>query len=171
MTTEEYNQCVDEYSDGVYRFILHNLRDEDKAKDIVQDSFIKLWEKVSEVDYKKARSYIFTTAYHTMIDAIRREKKMTNFVDIEYSQASNNKEYLGLKEILRNAVNRLPEIQRSVVLLRDYEGYSYEEIGEITGLNESQVKVYIYRARLFLKEFIGSLENVMWKSSMFNVQG
>jgi RNA polymerase sigma-70 factor (ECF subfamily) len=45
--------------------------------------------------------------------------------------------------------------------LRDYEGYSYEEIGKITGLNESQVKVYIYRARLNLKEYIGSLENVV----------
>jgi len=68
---------------------------------------------------------------------------------------------LGLKELLKEAVNRLPEIQKSVILLRDYEGYSYEEIGEITGLNESQVKVYIYRARLFLKEYIGSLENVI----------
>jgi RNA polymerase sigma-70 factor (ECF subfamily) len=161
MTTEEYNKCVDDYSDGVYRFVLHNIRDEDKAKDIVQDSFIKMWEKVGDVDYKKARSYIFTTAYHTMIDTIRRDKKLTSFEDIEYNQSSGSKEYLGLKEIVRDAVNKLPEIQRSVVLLRDYEGYSYEEIGEITGLTESQVKVYIYRARVFLKEYIGSLENVM----------
>jgi len=161
MTTEEYNKCVDEFSDGVYRFILHNIRDEDAAKDIVQDSFVKMWEKVGDIDYKKARSYLFTTAYHTMIDAIRRYKKQTSFENIEYNQPADNKEYLGLKEILNDAVNRLPEMQRSVILLRDYEGYSYEEIGEITGLNESQVKVYIYRARVFLKEYIGSLENVM----------
>jgi len=130
-------------------------------KDIVQDSFIKMWDKVAEIDNKKARSYLFTTAYHTMIDTIRREKKFTSFEGVEYNQPSQSKEYLGLKEILRDAVNKLPEIQRSVVLLRDYEGYSYEEIGEITGLNEPQVKVYIYRARVFLKEYIGSLENVM----------
>ena len=55
----------------------------------------------------------------------------------------------------------MPEIQRSVVMLRDYEGYSYDEIGEICNLNESQVKVYIYRARLFLKEYIGSMERVI----------
>ena len=161
MTTEEYNKCVDSHSDGVYRFVLHNIHDEDKAKDIVQDSFIKMWEKVGDIDFTKARSYLFTTAYHTMIDFIRREKKLTSFEDIEYTQPSYSNEYLGLKEILKEAVNRLPEIQRSVVLLRDYEGYSYEEIGEITGLNESQVKVYIYRARLFLKEYIGSMENVI----------
>jgi RNA polymerase sigma-70 factor (ECF subfamily) len=62
---------------------------------------------------------------------------------------------------LDKALNTLNEIQRSVILLRDYEGYSYEEIGEITGSNESQVKVYIYRARLALKQYIGSLENVL----------
>jgi len=161
MTTGEYNKCVDDHSDGVYRFVLHNIHDEDKAKDIVQDSFIKIWEKVGDIDFSKARSYLFTTAYHTMIDTIRREKKITRFDDIEHGHPSYNKEYLGLKEILKDAVNKLPEVQRSVVLLRDYEGYSYEEIGEITSLNESQVKVYIYRARLFLKEYIGSLENVM----------
>ena len=161
MTTEEYNKCVDDHSDGVYRFILHNIKDEDKAKDVVQDAFVKTWEKAVEIDYKKAKSYIFTAAYHTMIDIIRREKKFTDFESIAYSQQAASKEYLGLKEILRDAVNRLPEVQRSVVLLRDYEGYSYEEIGEITGLKESQVKVYIYRARLFLKEYIGSLENVI----------
>ena len=66
-----------------------------------------------------------------------------------------------LQQVLHNAVNRLPEIQRTVVLLRDYEGYSYEEIGEITGLNESQVKVYIFRARAYLKSYIGSLEKVI----------
>jgi RNA polymerase sigma-70 factor (ECF subfamily) len=48
-----------------------------------------------------------------------------------------------------------------VLLLRDYEGYNYEQIGEITGLNESQVKVYIYRARIAMKEYLVSLENVI----------
>ena len=62
---------------------------------------------------------------------------------------------------LEKALNKLPEIQKSVVLLRDYEGYSYEEIGEICGLKESQVKVYIFRARTFLKNYIGSIEKVV----------
>lgn len=161
MTTAEYNKCVDDHSDGVYRFILKNIKDEDKAKDVVQDSFVKMWDKVSEISYEKSRSYLFTTAYHTMIDQIRRDKKTSSFEDISYSAYADNKEYLGLKEILNEAVSKLPEIQRSVVLLRDYEGYSYEEIGEITNLSESQVKVYIYRARVFLKEYIGCLENVI----------
>jgi RNA polymerase sigma-70 factor (ECF subfamily) len=66
-----------------------------------------------------------------------------------------------LSEIITLAIERLPEIQRTVIMLRDYEGYSYKEIGEITNLNESQVKVYIYRARVALKDYIGSLEKVI----------
>jgi len=96
-----------------------------------------------------------------MIDLIRREKKLTPFDDINNEDYSHNEQFSDLNEILHKAINQLPEIQRSVVLLRDYEGYSYEEIGEITGLNESQVKVYIFRARAFLKNYIGSLERVL----------
>ena len=161
MTTTEYNLCVDEFADGVYRFILKNIKDEDKAKDVVQDSFIKIWDKVADITYEKARSYLFTTAYHTMIDQIRREKKQTIMDDAFLKNLTTENYYSDLKEVLDAALEKLPEIQKSVILLRDYEGYSYEEIGEITNLNESQVKVYIYRARLFLKNYIGELESVI----------
>ncbi|MFO8235092.1 MAG: RNA polymerase sigma factor [Bacteroidales bacterium] len=161
MTVKEYNQCVDYFSDNVYRFILKSIKNEEKAKDIIQETYEKLWVRAGEVSYKKAKSYIFTTAYHTMIDSIRKDSKLTNLNEIDYDQHITNNQYNGLNEILEQALSRLPEIQRSVILLRDYEGYSYDEIGLITNLNESQVKVYIYRARLTLKQFIGSLETVL----------
>ena len=161
MTISEYNSCVDHYADGMYRFILKNFRDEDKSKDIVQDSFVKLWEKVSEVSYEKAKSYLFTTAYHTMIDVIRKEKFQEETQPLFDYQPAMETGFSDVKEVLDQALRLLPEIQRSVILLRDYEGYSYQEIGEITQLNESQVKVYIYRARVFLKNYIGKLENVI----------
>ena len=66
-----------------------------------------------------------------------------------------------LKEVLDAALATLPSIQRSVVLLRDLEGYTYEEIAELTGLNLAQVKVYIYRGRTALKEYIGQLDLVL----------
>ena len=66
MTTAEYNSCADLYSDGVYRFILKNIKDKDTAQDIVQESYVRMWERVKEVSYEKARAYLFTTAYHTM---------------------------------------------------------------------------------------------------------
>lgn len=158
MTVEEYNLCVDRFSDGVYRFILKSLRDKDKARDVVQDSFEKLWVNAKEVNFEKAKSYIFTTAYHTMIDLIRREKKSVSFDSISPGDFAHSDQYSDLHEILNVAIAKLPDVQKSVVILRDYEGYSYTEIAEITGLNESQVKVYIYRARMFLKTYIGSIE-------------
>lgn len=162
MTITEYNLCVEEYSDRIYRFILKNLGNSDAAQDIVQDTFAKLWEKHDNVDFLKAKSYLFTAAYHTMIDMIRKEKRVTDMSEVEpYLIEDNHSQYNDLKEILDEAVKKLPDMQRSALLLRDYEGHSYKEIEDITGLNESQVKVYIYRARKYLMTYIGSIEKVI----------
>lgn len=161
MNAREFNQCVEDYSDAVYRFVLKNLRDEDKAKDIVQDSFEKMWMRHDDIDASKAKSYLFTTAYHTLIDGSRRDSKQTRLENNHLNHEVVNNSYNDLKEVLDEALGRLPEVQRAVLMLRDYEGYSYEEIGEIMTLNESQVKVYIFRARMAMKQYIGKLENVM----------
>ena len=70
-------------------------------------------------------------------------------------------QYSDLNEILHKALERLPEHQKTSVMLRDYEGYSYKEIGDITGQSEGQVKINIYRGRLALKSFIGKIETVL----------
>ncbi len=149
------------HADGVYRFILKNLKAEQDAQDVVQDAFERLWVNHKKLDPSKAKSYLFTTAYHSMIDHIRKNKHTGNIEDIQGIGNDTFNSYSDLKEILDEALSKLNEIQRSVILLRDYEGYSYEEIGKITGLNESQVKVYIYRARVFLKNYLVSLEHVI----------
>jgi len=161
MTTREYNNCVDSHADGVYRFILKNLRDEHDAQDVVQDAFERLWVNHKKVNTEKAKSYLYTTAYHTMIDHIRKMKPIGSIEEMPESEGNTFHNYSDLKEILDEALEKLNEIQRSVIMLRDYEGYSYKEIGEITSLNESQVKVYIYRARTYLKNYIVSPDHVI----------
>lgn len=161
MTVEEYNTCVDELADGLYRFILKNIRDGDEAQDIVQESYTRMWERVSNIQYQKARPYLFTTAYHTMIDRIRKNQRLSSIENSQEYGDVTNIDYSDLSEVLNQAVDTLPEIQKHVVLLRDYEGYSYREIGEITELSESQVKVYIYRARKALRNYIGSMDKVL----------
>lgn len=161
MTVAEYNICADQYSDGVYRFILKNIRDEDTARDIVQESYVRMWEKVKDISFEKAKSYLFTTAYHTMIDHIRKNQRLSSMELQHENRYHDQNTFNDLKEVINEAVAKLPEIQRTVILLRDYEGYPYDEIGKITGLNESQVKVYIFRARTFLKQYIGSLDLVL----------
>jgi RNA polymerase sigma-70 factor (ECF subfamily) len=158
MTISEYNESVESYSDNLYRFVLKNIKDIDKAKDIVQDTFLKFWEKRDNVDVSKSKSYLFTTAYHTLIDVVRREKKQGSFNDVKEEEYSIQTEYSDLQEVLHRAIDQLPENQKAVILLRDYEGYAYDEIAEITGMTESQVKVYIFRGRKFLKNYLVSVE-------------
>jgi RNA polymerase sigma-70 factor (ECF subfamily) len=95
-----------------------------------------------------------------MIDSIRRDKK---FSPIEHIAEPSHSKHAqpDIKQTIEDGLSKLSEIQRNVLLLRDYEGYNYEQIGEITGLNESQVKVYIYRARIAMKDYLVSLENVI----------
>ncbi len=160
MTELDYNNCVDEHSNGVYRFILKNLRSTQDAEDIVQSAFEKLWINRERVTPLKAKSYLYTIAYHQMIDVIRKENKKptTNeFIDVDQVTHQTSSE---LKQNLLSAINQLNPTQKSLVLLKDYEGYSYQEIGEIMNLSESQVKVYLHRARLFLKTKLLELEKV-----------
>jgi RNA polymerase sigma-70 factor (ECF subfamily) len=161
MTVQEYNETVKSFSDNVFRFVLKNIRDEEKAKDIVQDSFVKMWQKAEEINAEKAKSYLFTTAYRTMIDLIRRDKKQGDWEEVKEHSMAHREHYNDLGEVLESALKKLPEVQRSVVMLRDYEGYDYNEIGDITGLSLSQVKVYIFRARKALKDYLVSVETVL----------
>ena len=152
---------MDLFADGVFRFIVKNYGDEESARDVVQEAFVRLWDKHSDVDFEKSKTYLFTAAYHIMIDMIRKEKNKAKYVENAGLDGHARNDFSDLTEILNEAVSRLPDIQRTVVMLRDYEGYSYQEIGEIAGLTESQVKVYIYRGRLALKKFIGSMEKII----------
>jgi RNA polymerase sigma-70 factor (ECF subfamily) len=162
MTIREYNLCVDEFSDGIYRFLLKSIRNAELARDIVQESFLKLWLKRKDVDYAKSKSYLFATAYHGMIDQTRKKNWGDQSLDhVIHNIETSDNHYSDIKEVLDMALETLPPIQKSVVMLRDYEGYSYQEIGEITDLTESQVKVYIYRARISLKKYLVSIDMVI----------
>ena len=161
MTINEYNQAVDNWAVGLYRFVLKNLSDSEKSRDIIQDCFEKMWVHRENIDADKVKAYLFTTAHHTMIDYIRKSKRETSLDWKKVAEPVVHHDYSDLQEVLHEAVQRLPEIQRAVVMLRDYEGYSYKEIGQITGISEVQVKVYIYRARIYLKNYIGQIQSVV----------
>jgi RNA polymerase sigma-70 factor (ECF subfamily) len=157
---EEYNKCVDKHADGLYRFALKVMNDMDMAKDIVQESFEKLWVNRKTVEISKAKSYLFTVAYHSMIDKKRKYKLLDKYSEMTFDYVHTG-QYSDLNELLHRMAERLPDIQRSVLLLRDYEGYSYEEIEKITGLNLTQVKVYIHRARTQMRQYIGRIDSVI----------
>jgi len=161
MTEKEYNECVELYADNVFRFIVKNLRHEEDARDVVQTAFEKLWINRAVVDNAKSKSYLFTVAYNQMIDHLRKVKRVYLRDEFKEDAKVYHRHINNAKAILEEALNKLSETQRSLVVLKDYEGYSYEEIGQITGLSASQVKVYLHRARIQLKEYIVKIENVI----------
>ena len=162
MNTEQYNQCVEQYADRLFRFAFSSLRNREQAEDVVQESFARVWEKRQTVDFAKAKSYLFTTAHHAMVDEVRHRQ---HFADIESCQPDELKNAPtscpDVNDILHKTLATLPEAQRHALLLRDYEGYSYQEIGDITGMSEAQVKVNIFRARTALKNKLKSIDNLI----------
>ncbi len=154
MTVKEYNNAVREFGDHVYRFIFRSIKDSHRADDIVQDTYEKLWRCVTEIEYGAVKSWLFSTAYNRMIDVIRKDSRLVGVEDYDDSSLYADENNNDLNEVLHRALQTLPEAQRSVILLRDYEGYSYKEIADITGLSEAQVKTYIFRGRVALRNYL-----------------
>lgn len=160
MNAKDYNNAIDQYADNIFRFVLKHTRNKMLADDIVQETFAKVWEKHEDIQVEKAKSYLFTTAYHCLVDVMKKEARSGTLDGIERQGTQDNAHLFDIQKVLQEALERLPEIQKTVVLLRDYEGYHYDEIAEITSLTESQVKVYIFRARQTLKTYLKDIELV-----------
>ena len=158
----QFNQCVEQYADRLFRFAFSSLRNREEAEDVVQESFARVWEKRNTVDFAKAKSYLFTTAHHAMIDEVRHRQHFTSGEELLPIEAKTiESPYPDVNDILHKALATLPEAQRNALLLRDYEGYSYQEIGDITGMSEAQVKINIFRARTALKNKLKSIDNLI----------
>ena len=160
MNTTEFNTIVRQWSPHLLRFARRQLNSMDTAKDAVQDAFEVLWKNKDSIDAIKAKQYLFTVVFRKGIDSFRMRKNETDIdvlsnvpassrgIDVTYSD----------KELVTMALEQLPDLQKQLILLRDLEGYDYNEISEITGLNMSQVKVYLFRARKSMKETITTIE-------------
>jgi RNA polymerase sigma factor (sigma-70 family) len=148
ITIREYNTAVKEYSRNIYRYVCKSIRDEEGTEDIVQDCYIKLWEHRENVNPDKVKYWLFATAHNTMLKYIQQASKTISFDKANFIEPFvRENQNFELKEQIDKALELLPQIQKTIILLRDLEGYNYEEIGEILDLNESQVKVYLFRAR------------------------
>jgi RNA polymerase sigma-70 factor (ECF subfamily) len=114
MTESQYNQCVNNYSDHLFRFIVKNLQHEEDSRDIVQTAFEKLWRNRETVENDKAKSFLFTVGYNQMIDHIRKHKKVELKDDFSDDNRTQYIQDDGVKKTLMQALNRLNQTQKSL---------------------------------------------------------
>lgn len=158
MTTKQYNLIVEEYNVRVFRFLAKNMGDRELCKDLLQETFMKLWEHKDNIQLESVKSWLFTTAYHAMLKQISAKNKVVLQDATEMQIAMGNNEAYESKQLVEQYLPLLTQIQRSILVLRDLEGYNYKEIGELLQISESQVKVYLFRARQRLKDMIETQE-------------
>ncbi len=156
MTTRDYNDCVKKYSDDLYRFALRYTGDGDASKDCVQDCFVALWEHRDELAAEGIKGWMMRTLYRRLVDRHRHQlvEREAQANLIEQQKQYDQHHIFELHDAMQQALNQLPDIQRQLVLLKDLEGYSYDEIAQLTGLNEQQVPVYLFRARKKMRELL-----------------
>lgn len=160
MKPNDYNACVKEWADALFRFARKSTGNDEDARDVVQNSFAVLWEKKEDVTPEKAKSFLFQVAYRQSIDLYRKNHRVTYKEEVD-DERTTEQQRSDLKRVLDKALQQLDERSRALVLLKDYEGYSYEEIGKITDLSSSQVRVYLHRARKTLKDYLVSVEHII----------
>lgn len=162
MKRHEYNIAVSTHSGKLYGFALKFLRNAEDAQDIVQDVFEKLWINRKKVEVEKAKAWMFTTAHNAMINYVMKKQRMILPGDeLIPETAKSDRSWFESSQVVDRAVSILPPVQKSIILLRDLEGYTYDEIGDILELSPSQVKVYLFRARNKIKKQLKGLTQLV----------
>jgi RNA polymerase sigma-70 factor (ECF subfamily) len=159
MNKDNFITCARLYTPNLLRFSKRVAGNAIEAEDIVQECFEVLWKNKEKVEMGSAKSYLFSIAHKKIMDTYRSDLKMQE-LDSVYNEPETKPEDKDDEQLVQLAMNQIPALFKELLTLRDLESYSYKEIETITGLTESQVKVYLFRARKAVKERILKLELV-----------
>lgn len=161
MTDKEYKEIVMQFSDRVLRFLKKNLRSGEDAEDILQESLITLWNNRANVETIKAKSYLFTVAYHNMLNILKQTKTRGEMVkdinDFDSFDSLKTLNNYDTKQLISYAMEQLPENMKTCLLLKDWEGYKTDEIAQIMKITEDNVKITLFRARHKMREILGNI--------------
>lgn len=155
MTEKEYNVCVEKYSNRVFAYLVKNMQDSDSAKDVLQDSFVSLWNNREKVEKEKSKSFLFTVAHNLMMNTFNYNKLRQQPIILE--ELVENRDFEN-KDFINYLTNLLTPIMKECLLLRDLEGFAYREIAQMMNITEENVKVNIFRARVKMRQYIMNLE-------------
>ncbi|WP_010228784.1 RNA polymerase sigma factor [Gillisia marina] len=164
--TNAFGILVNRHQDYIYNVVIKMLRNREEAEEIAQDTFIKAYEVLASFKAEaKFPTWLFKIAYRKSLDRIKKNKRSTTLELVENLTEDASMDFEnGLaimlmeerKEIIKNCIQKLPEIEAAIITLYYYEEQSVKEIAEITNLSQDNIKVKLHRSRKLL---YSSLEN------------
>ena len=160
MTAEEFKNKVIPYSVKLYPMIFRILKNEEETRDALQDLMLKFWSKRNElIKCSNLSAYIITTAKNYSFDLLKKkrpvvvgEKEEHRILNIAENGIDPDKRER--YEYVHKTIEKLPEKLKTVIQLRDIDGFSFEEIKEMTGLETAHIRVILSRARMKVKQEI-----------------
>lgn len=181
MIARDFKTNVLPVSKKLLRFATHFLKDEDLARDVVQDIFLKLWQKRETLEeIENVEAFAMRMTRNRCLDLIRANKTIPIDADIDRKlkektvDVHSKVEYSESANQIKKLIDKLPDLQRTVMQLRDIEQLSYDEIAEATDLKVNAIRVNLSRARKKVRdEFLkmnqddGSKRNITNASSLF----
>lgn len=144
-------------------FLIYRFRDVERAEDIAQNAFVKLWENCGTLKPEQAKSFLYTTAIRLSLNQIKHDKVIANF-EIQSKPKSTHQESpeflleeTELKNRLEKAINELPEKQRTVFLMNRFDNQTYAEIAANLDLSVKAVEKRMHQALLSLRKVMGTI--------------
>jgi len=154
--SRKYRQWVKEYQDQAWTVARYILKDAQEAEDATQEAFVKLWNNQDSIDPDRVKAWLMKVTRNGCLDRLRRRRNNVEFDESYMSgEASGPMQDVSANEArewLKRAIGSLKEPYRSLVVLRDVNQHSYEEVAGMLELNLAQVKTYLHRARKQLRE-------------------
>jgi len=171
MDSKQFNTQILTLSDKLFRLAKSMLRNADAAQDAVQELSMKLWEKRNHLDeVENVPGFTMRAMRNLCLDTIRQYKDEDELpAEFEHAEPTPHQqtELRDMADRVRSMIDNLPELQRTIIRMRDVEGMEIAEIAHITLLTENAVTVNLSRARQKIREKIlyeqKRVEETIWK--------
>ena len=148
-------------SKTVFNYIYYKFGNEEKSYDVVQEAFVKLWENCAKVMPEKAKSFVYTVANNLYLNVIKAEKVRLKYADKSLKTTNETPEFIleerEFKLKLDNALNSLPDNQRTNFLLNRIDGKKYKEIAAMEGVSVKAIEKRMHLALKALREKIDGI--------------
>lgn len=156
---EVFRKIYNSFCEPLYRFAFSYLKDSYEAEEIVQDVFLKVWEKREEVDVQKSfKSYLYRITVNKVFNELKHrvvkqkyEQHALNFEQINSETPESSIQFQELKTKLEQILKQLPDQQRSIFIMSRWKGQTNAEIAQSLNLSIRTVENQIYRAAKFIK--------------------